>query len=111
MAVTKAPDKINKSTQEMQNLGFDTEFNVPTVEPLGYDGVALQRFGADAMAVRITVSGTNKYIGLAAPGTAQASALWQAFKIDTASGTVITWADGDANFNNVATDLTVLSYS
>ena len=37
MPVTKDPDKINKSTQEMQNLGFDTEFNLPTVENLVYN--------------------------------------------------------------------------
>jgi len=39
------------------------------------------------------------------------TAAWQARKIDTSSGVVITWADGDANFDNVATDLTSLSYS
>ena len=37
MARAKAPDKINKSTQEMQNLGFDTEFNLPTAEALVYN--------------------------------------------------------------------------
>jgi len=37
MAITKAADKINKTPQEMQNLGFDTEFNLPTVEALVYN--------------------------------------------------------------------------
>ncbi len=64
-------------------------------------------------AQKITVSGSITYIGKAAPGTAQATAAWQAKKIDesVAGTTVITWANGDALFNNVATDLTALTYS
>jgi hypothetical protein len=39
MAITKAPDKINKSVQEIQNLGFDTEFNLPVREMLVYNPI------------------------------------------------------------------------
>lgn len=62
-------------------------------------------------AVKITVSGTTTYVGKAAAGSAQASALWQVMKIDESSGLVLTWADGNTNFDNVATDLTALNYS
>jgi len=65
----------------------------------------------DQYATKITVSGTDTYIGFANPGTAQSDAKWRAMRIDESSGTVITYADGDANFDNVATDLTALSYS
>jgi hypothetical protein len=63
--------------------------------------------------VKITSPDANTtYIGLAFPGTAQASAFWQCKKILTSgTTTTITWADGDLNFDNVATDLTALSYS
>ena len=66
-----------------------------------------------AQAKKITVVSSVTYIASAKPGTAQASALWQVKKIDesVAGTTVITWANGDANFDNVATDLTTLSYS
>ena len=64
-----------------------------------------------ALATKITISGTVTYIGEAVPGTAQATAAWRCQKIDESSGTVITWADGDSNFDNVATDLTTLTYS
>jgi hypothetical protein len=57
--------------------------------------------------LKITTSGSDTYVGLAVPGTSQASALWQAFKY---SGGVLTYADRDTNFDNVATDLTALSY-
>ena len=62
-------------------------------------------------AVKITVSGTTTYVGKAAAGSAQASAVWQCQKIDESSGMVITWADSNTNFDNVATDLTALTYT
>lgn len=64
-------------------------------------------------AQKITVSGSITYIAKALPGTAQATAAWQAKKIDesVAGQTLITWANGDASFDNIATDLTALSYS
>jgi hypothetical protein len=63
------------------------------------------------MAMKVTVSGTTTYIAIASPGTRQAKSSWQCKKIDESSGTVITWADGNNRFDNVATDLTALSYS
>lgn len=44
-------------------------------------------------------------------GSSQSDAVWRAKKIDETSGIIITWADGDTNFDNVATDLTALTYS
>lgn len=99
------------SINHIENLSFDSEFQQSMVEPLGFDGVNLQRMNADNLAIKITVSGSITYVGVAAPGTAQGTAKWQCKKIDETSGTVITWADGNANFDNVATDLTALTYS
>lgn len=62
-------------------------------------------------ATKITVSGSVTYVAKAAVGSAQGSAVWQVQKIDETTGTVITWADGNAEFDNVATDLTALTYS
>lgn len=70
-------------------------------------GAALVSDGA--LAVKITQSGGYTYIGEAVPGTAQATAAWRCQRIDS-TGTTI-WADGNGNFDNVATDLTALSYS
>ena len=83
------------------------------VESYGFDGVLSQRPLADALAMKVVVAGTLTYLAIASPGTAQASALWQARLIDTTvSGTtVITWADGNAEFDNVATNLSALTYS
>lgn len=66
---------------------------------------------ASEYAVKTTVAGAVTYVAIALPGTAQATAAWQAKKVDTTSGTVVTWADGDSKWNNIATDLTALTYS
>ena len=62
---------------------------------------------------KITVSGNYTYIAIALPGTAQSSDSWQVHRIDeSVSGNfVTTWADGNVKFDNIATDLTALSYS
>ena len=62
-------------------------------------------------AIKITEDGTDTYIAYAIPGSTEADEVWRAMKLDASSGLVITYADGDNNFDNVATDLTVLSYS
>lgn len=62
-------------------------------------------------AVKITYSGSITYVARAIVGASQASSIWQALKMDETTGAVVTWADGNANFDNAATDLTALSYS
>lgn len=51
------------------------------------------------------------YVGKAAIASATSAAVWHIFKIDETSGTVITWADGDANYDNVWDNRASLSYS
>lgn len=63
------------------------------------------------MATKVTISGSITYVAEAPVGTSQASAAWRCRQIDESDDTLITWADGDADFDNVATDLTALSYS
>jgi len=74
-------------------------------------GEQVQAIQGVPLAVKKTVVGTTTYIAFASPGTTEATAGWRAMKIDESSGMVITWADGDDAFNNVATDLTALIYS
>ena len=111
MAVNKKTEVKPYSETHIANMGFDAEFQVPVVEGLGYDGVNLQRLNANNMSLKITEGSSVTYIAKAAPGTAQSEAKWQAMKMDETSGLVITWADGNSDFDNVATDLTALSYS
>jgi len=90
----------------------DKTFGVKRVKSFESDGTNLITPTSKLVAKKITVSGDNTYIAIAPIGTAQATAGWQAKKIAVSGGTtVITWADGNANFDNIATDLTSLNYS
>lgn len=60
-----------------------------------------------AVALRIYNDGTYDYICKAAPGSAAASAVWQIRRIDSSGNTL--FADGDANFDNLATSQAVVS--
>lgn len=111
MAINTKSELKPYSREHIQNQSFDQEFQTNVTQSLRYDGINLQRTNADNMAMKVQTSGDITYFGLAAPGTAESTAKWQARKIDTSSGVVITWADGDSSFDNVATDLSSLTYS
>src|SRR3990167_3174605 len=82
----------------VDNVGNQVTFN-PTVT------------SSTPLAIKFTTSGSYTYIGFATPGVAQSTAEWRCMKIDETLGMVITWADGNSNYDNVATDLTALTYS
>jgi hypothetical protein len=113
MSINRPVSQNQYSAQDVINSSLDQDFGVSVVEMLGFDGTNLQRQITPNTATKITTSGSIVYVGIAPPGTAQATAGWQAKKIDStdANNVVITWADGDTNFDNVATDLSGLSYS
>jgi hypothetical protein len=58
-------------------------------------------------------SSTTTYICRAAPGSVTSSAVWQVMRIDTSTtgATIILFADGNKNFDNVADNRASLSYS
>lgn len=68
-------------------------------------------WGSVKLALRLETVGSVDYIAEAPVGTAIGTALWRVKKVDSSSGIIITWADGDAEFNNVATNLPGLTYS
>jgi hypothetical protein len=70
----------------------------------------IQSNAAKPYSARIVTYGEFTYIALAPPGTAYTDAKWQVRKVDNSSGTDISWADGDENFDNQADDLTNLTY-
>lgn len=99
--------------QEVLNSSFDETLGVLVAQGLEYDpsGTAKRKV-TDNLATKVTISGSDIYIGEASTGTAESSASWRAQKITVSSGAaVITWADGNDSFDNIATDLTALTYS
>lgn len=56
--------------------------------------------------------GTTTYLGYATAGTVTSSATWAIKRIiETGNDAVITWADGDKDYNNIWDNRLSLSYS
>ncbi|MBI2046239.1 MAG: hypothetical protein HYT28_02370 [Parcubacteria group bacterium] len=68
-------------------------------------------FGGVKYALRVATVGDIDYVGEATVGTAEGATLWRIKKVDSTSGVVITWADGDAGFNNTWTGYAGHTYS
>ena len=109
MAVNTKTEVRPYSEVHIDNQSFDAEFQTSVTQPLGYDGVNLQRQDADNMALKIVNDGTYDYIGMAAPGTATGTAKWKVMRIDSSGN--IAFADGNSNFDNIVTNMASLSYS
>lgn len=75
----------------------DEKGNVKTVQAL--------------LAVRVVTAGSVTYVGEAQIGSASSSAVWRVKKIDTTTGTIVTWADGNEAFDNVFDDYATLTYA
>lgn len=103
---------IQNSEQKILNKAFEQSKQAMAVAGVETDGTNELYKVSGLTAKKITTSGDDTYIATAPIGTAQATAGWQVKKVTVSgSDTTITWADGDAEFDNVATDLTALSYS
>lgn len=57
------------------------------------------------------ISGNYVYTAKALIGSQTQDAVWQVSRTDTTGPIVTAWADGNDNFDNIATDLTGLTYS
>jgi hypothetical protein len=66
-----------------------------------------------SLAMAYTTGGDLEYVGMAEPGTSQASALWRIKKLVYSSGNLVRvlLADGNDNFDNVWNDRASLPYS
>lgn len=68
----------------------------------------------DNKAVVLYEASPGLFVCRASIGSALSDAVWQIMRVDTTSGIVVTWADGNSNYDNVATDSATvqgLSYS
>ena len=68
---------------------------------------------AQALALRLddTTTPSVTYVGEAPVGTATGTSAWRIKKLDETSGLVISWADGNGNFDNNWNNRASLSYS
>jgi hypothetical protein len=112
-AVTYTEGDVDSTIDGVPILWEDTSNTLRTVsaaKPLPITGSL--SLAAANYATRIDeASATVTYIGSADPGSATSGALWQVKKIDSNNPTSITFADGDALFDNIWDDRASLTYS
>lgn len=87
---------------------------VDALDVIVRDGSGVIVSGGDSTPYAIRVdeaSAVVTYVGEADPGTATSAASWRVKKIDTTSGTTVTWADGNASFDNIYDNRASLTYS
>ena len=84
----------------------------PAIAVVNADGSSV---GSPPLATRLDSATTTNvtYVGKATIATATSAASWQIFKMDetTANTLIITWADGNSNYDNVWNNRASLSYS
>ncbi len=69
-------------------------------------------FSSTNYATRVDeASSTVTYVGEAVAGVATSAASWRIKKLDSTSGLIMTWADGNTNFDNIWDNRASLSYS
>ncbi len=98
------------TSQYIDNLSFDDDYQVSVVLPLEYDpsGAVVKKVTGN-LALQYVVDGTKIYVGEAPIGSATSSSVWRAFQFDSATS-AITWADGDSSFDNAFDNPSALSY-
>lgn len=100
------------SEQTILNRSYDPVTGVLAVELLGFDGTNNPvRVSSRELAEKVIIDDEIVYKAEATTGSSYGNAVWRVRKIDTTGGNVfITWADGNSNFDNLATDLPGLDY-
>lgn len=63
------------------------------------------------VATRVAVSGSITYVGVAVVGSLTSDNVWQVKKLDETSGLIITYADGNSQFDNIWDNYASLTYS
>lgn len=99
-------DRISEQT--ILEKAFDSTYNVIRTSPYGTSGDNLNRAISQTLQIYAVSDGGYDYFCFAAPGTALSDAKWQIFQLD-GSGNLM-YADANAEFDNVATDPTLLNY-
>lgn len=108
----------HRGISAIERLEHSDENDAKKVNNYSWDGSAWVRDGGSSSAYDIRLDDTTTanvtYIGKAAltgSAIATSSAVWQVQKIDETTGMIITWADGDASFNNIWDNRASLTYA
>lgn len=89
-----------KNTAVTVDLGTNNDVTVTSGTITSITNSVSTTLPSEALRVDDTTTPNVTYVGYGAMGAATGDSVWKMKKIDTSSGVVITWADGDASYNN-----------
>jgi len=108
----------HRGISAIERLEHSDENNAKKVNMYTWDGSSWVRSSSSGAAYLIRLDDTTTtnvtYVGkavLTGSAIATSSAVWQIQKIDETTGMIITWADGDASFNNIWDNRASLTYA
>lgn len=114
------------SIQNLLNWSWDETKRILGFGMVGWDGSAAQVIkvnsqgelivdtGGGELAVNVQENSGDSnilYVGKATIGTATSAASWQIMRVNTTTGTVVDFADGDDSYDNIFDNRESLSYS
>ena len=95
--------------EHIANKSFDKTTQMNAVQGLAFDGTDnLQRQIADNTQIYAVAIGGYNYFCFSAVGTPLATAKWMVFRVDDSGNKI--YADGSADFKQIATDPTLLNF-
>lgn len=103
-------NSVSPYRKRVQMYGWDADNLVPVRIAVNADGGISQ----PNLAVRVAENSGDSniiYIGQAAIGSATDASVWRIKRVNTSSGAVIDWLDGDSSFDNTWDDRESGSYS
>jgi hypothetical protein len=75
----------------------------------GRGNITIDSIAEENQAITIYESGTMIYVCKAGIGASLSASEWQIKRVDTSSGVIIKWANGNDLYNNTATDLATVA--
>ena len=107
--------KTEYTVQYLENLGADFSVDPPILRrglvQKNSSGAYIDAQENYAIQVDEVSTADTMYVGLASIGAATNEDSWQICKIYSVSGAVVTWADGNDDFDNIWENRTSLTYS
>jgi len=102
---------VTGATTPAQALNANATLDEADPAVLSVDLAGNLRVGARDSVRLDEASSTITYVGTAAPGTLTSAASWAIKRLDSTSGLIVLWADGDPQSNNIWDNRAGLSYS
>ncbi len=110
----KLNQQTSQTTQFMSDVSYIRNISGSRINPATDESIYLLSnliSGNEAVIMDDYTTTNMTYICKAPVGTISSAAGWKISRMDTTAGTVIKWADGNSNYDNIADNRASLTYT